>query len=314
MDWGGTDRPTRVNMVSSVLVAVKGMLGHFTTAGRIIHSRETAGGNNARPHGMALGLRRPGIGTGNEAKPNRGGAVVQFVLVHGGWQGAWCWDGVAATLRSGGHQVFAPTLRGSEDGEVDRTGVDITAIGKQLMGEISDNGLSDLVLVGHSGGGPVIQYVADRLCDITRRVVFVDAWVLLNGEAIHDVLPSPLVEAARAAAAQSADNSVPMDPEVWESHFMNGADIGLVAATISRLVRVPLGWLEEPISLPRFWFSALPSSYVFLRDDQGVSAELYGQMAQRLGFPRVVECDGPHEAMLTHPAALAEAILAAAKD
>ena len=29
MDWGGTDRPTRVNMVSSVLVALKGMLGHF---------------------------------------------------------------------------------------------------------------------------------------------------------------------------------------------------------------------------------------------------------------------------------------------
>jgi hypothetical protein len=95
---------------------------------------------------------------------------------------------------------------------------------------------------------------------------------------------------------------------------MNGADSELVAATISRLVPVPLGWLEEPISLPRFWSAALPSSYVFLRDDKGVPAELYRQMAHRLGEPRVVECNGPHEAMLTHPAALAEAILAAVKD
>jgi pimeloyl-ACP methyl ester carboxylesterase len=282
--------------------------------GELIHSRETAGGNNARPHGMALGLRRPVVGTGNEAEPSRGELVVQFVLVHGGWQGAWCWDGVAATLRSRGHQVFAPTLRGSGDGEVDRTGVDLTAIGEQLIKELSRNELVDMVLVGHSGGGPVIQYVADRLCDRTRRVVFVDAWVLLNGEAIHDVLPSPLVKAAREAAARSADNSVPMDPEAWKSHFMNGADSGLVTATIGRLGRVPLGWLEEPISLPRFWSGAVPSSYVFLRDDRGVSAELYGQMAYRLGFPRVVDCDGPHEAMLTHPVALAEAILAAAKE
>jgi pimeloyl-ACP methyl ester carboxylesterase len=240
--------------------------------------------------------------------------MVQFVLVHGGWQGAWCWGAVAAALRKGGHGVFAPTLLGSEDGEVDRIGVNLTAIGKHLIEEIRRNGLRDLVLVGHSGGGPVIQYVADRLSDITRRVVFVDAWVLQDGEAIHDVLPLPLAEAGRAAAAQRADNTVPMDPEVWKAHFMNGADSELVAATISRLVPVPLGWLEEPISLPRFWSAALPSSYVFLRDDKGVPAELYRQMAHRLGEPRVVECNGPHEAMLTHPAALAEAILAAVKD
>jgi pimeloyl-ACP methyl ester carboxylesterase len=239
---------------------------------------------------------------------------VQFVLVHGGWQGAWCWDAVAAALRDGGHRVFAPTLRGSEDGEVDRAGVDLTAIGEGLVEAITHEELQDVVLVGHSGGGPAIQYAADRLLDITRRVVFADAWVLRDGEAIHDVLPSPLAEADRAAAARSADSTVPMDPAVWKAHFINGADDELVAATFARLVRVPLGWLEEPISLPRFWDAGLPSSYVFLRDDRGVPAELYREMARRLGDPRVVECEGPHEAMLTHPGALTEALLAAAKD
>lgn len=239
---------------------------------------------------------------------------MQFVLIHGGWQGGWCWDAVAATLRDGGHRAFAPTLQGSEDGEADRTGVDLTAMGEGLIQGIRREGLTDLVMVGHSGGGPVLQYAADRLSGITRRVVFVDAWVLRDGEAIHDVLPGPLAEAGRAAAAQSVDNTVPMDHEVWKAHFMNGAGDELVAATVSRLVRVPLGWLEEPISLPRFWDAALPSSYVFLRDDRGVPAELYREMARRLGDPRAVECDGPHEAMLTHPEALAEALLAAARD
>jgi hypothetical protein len=37
-------------------------------------------------------------------------------------------------------------------------------------------------------------------------------------------------------------------------------------------------------------------------------------MAGRLGNPRVLECDGPHEAMLTHPEALADTLVIAAKD
>jgi pimeloyl-ACP methyl ester carboxylesterase len=37
---------------------------------------------------------------------------MQFVLVHGGWQGGWAWDAVAARLRAHGHEVLAPTLRG----------------------------------------------------------------------------------------------------------------------------------------------------------------------------------------------------------
>jgi pimeloyl-ACP methyl ester carboxylesterase len=239
---------------------------------------------------------------------------MQFVLVHGGWQGGWCWDAVAARLRAAGHQVFAPTLRGSEAGDVDRAGVDLTAIGEGLVDAVGQRGLEDFVLVGHSGGGPVIQYVANRLKELTRRVVFVDAWVLRDGEAIHDVLPRALGEADRAAAAQRPDQTIPMNLDVWKAHFMNGATAEQVAAVADRLVPVPLGWLTGRISLPRFWTTQPPASYVFLRDDQGAPVELYREMADRLDNPRIIECDGPHEAMLTHPEALASALLTAGTD
>jgi pimeloyl-ACP methyl ester carboxylesterase len=239
---------------------------------------------------------------------------VQFVLVHGGWQGGWCWDAVAAILRDAGHGVFAPTLRGSEDGEVNRAGVDLTAIGEGLVDAISRADLRDLVLVGHSGGGPAIQHAAGQLASTTRRVVLVDAWVLRDGESIHDVLPAPLPEMDRAAAARSADRTVRMDPAVWASNFMNGASDEQIAATARRLVPVPLGWLTERISLPGFWAAGLPSSYVFCRDDRGAPLEVYAEMARRLGDPRTVECAGPHEPMLTHAEAMAEALLSAAKD
>jgi pimeloyl-ACP methyl ester carboxylesterase len=238
---------------------------------------------------------------------------MKFVLVHGGWQGGWCWDAVSAALRSVGHEVLAPTLRGSEQGvAVDRVGVDLTAIGDGLVDAVRDHDLQDFVLVGHSGGGPAAQYAADRLAEQTRRIVFVDAWVLHDGEAINDVMPAQFVESSVLAAKESADQTVAMDPQVWASHFMNGAAAHDIATVTNKLVPVPFGWLSESISVPGFWGAALPSSYVFLRQDQAVPQELYRAMAGRLDQPRLVECHGPHEAMLTHPDLLASALIDAA--
>jgi hypothetical protein len=66
---------------------------------------------------------------------------------------------------------------------------------------------------------------------------------------------------------------------------MNGATEEQVAATAARLVLAPLGWLAEPISLPRFWTAQLSAGYVLLRDDKGDPAQLYREMAGRLGSP-----------------------------
>ena len=33
-----------------------------------------------------------------------------FLLIHGSWHGAWCWEDVAPILRAGGHDVVAPDL------------------------------------------------------------------------------------------------------------------------------------------------------------------------------------------------------------
>jgi pimeloyl-ACP methyl ester carboxylesterase len=204
---------------------------------------------------------------------------------------------VASDLRERGHQVFAPTLTGSS----------LTEIGDRLVDAIARAGLKDLVLVGHSDGGPVIQYTADRLANITQRVVFVDAWVLHDGEAIHDVLPDPLVEHNLTAAELS--HAVAMEPAVWTGYYTNGATDEDDA---DRLVPMPIGWLTEPVTLPRFWNSTFLSGYVHLNDDRSGPLHLFREMARRLGNPRTVEAAGPHHAMLTHPRDLADALLEAA--
>ena len=113
---------------------------------------------------------------------------MQFVLIHGGWQGGWCWDGVADELRRKGHDVFAPTMRGSESGQADRSGVTLSNMADRVARDLADRDLHDVVAVGHSGGGPVIQLLHEA--DPTRfeRLIFIDAWVLNDGQSIYDVL------------------------------------------------------------------------------------------------------------------------------
>jgi pimeloyl-ACP methyl ester carboxylesterase len=238
--------------------------------------------------------------------------IKQFVLIHGAWQGGWAWDGVASVLRDRGHQVLAPTLRGLEEGDVDRSGVTLADMAQGVIHEIESLGLDDFVLVGHSGGGPVAQYVADRLADRVSRIIFISAWVLRDGEAISDLVTPSAVEARRVQVAQSPDGTVPMDAALWASVYMQDATPGQLAAAVRRLVPTPVGWLDQPVDLPRFFSLDLPASFIFLRQDVAVSRDRYQKLAARLGTPRVVECDGGHEAMLTRPVAVAEALLTGA--
>jgi pimeloyl-ACP methyl ester carboxylesterase len=78
-----------------------------------------------------------------------------FVLVHGAWHGAWCWDRLVPELRALGHDTIAMDLP-VEDGDAtfdDYAGVVLSAM---------DGAGDDAVLVGHSLGAMTAPLVAAR--------------------------------------------------------------------------------------------------------------------------------------------------------
>jgi len=78
--------------------------------------------------------------------------MATFVLVHGAWHGAWCWEKVIAHLHHLGHQAVAVDLPGS----------DPTASFDDYARVVlaAAEGLDDPILVGHSMGGQTIPIVA----------------------------------------------------------------------------------------------------------------------------------------------------------
>lgn len=234
---------------------------------------------------------------------------MRFLFVHGGWQGGWCWDQVAQRLRAQGHETHTPTLLGLEADLVTRKDVLASEMAEHLVAEIRRLDLTELVLVGHSGGGPIGQLVHELVPERLARLVFVDAWVLLDGERVYDVLPAPLAESLQAAAAASPERMIPMPLEFWRAGLLNDLTPEQADRWLERVVPCPDGWMSEPLRLSGFAHSRVPTSYVFLDDDLSVPRETFQNCADRLHEPVVTSSPGSHEAMLSQPGPLADALL-----
>jgi pimeloyl-ACP methyl ester carboxylesterase len=167
-----------------------------------------------------------------------------FVLVHGAWHGGWCWQRVANRLRGGGHTVFTPTLTGlGERTHLLRPGIDLKTHIADVVNVMKWEDLSDVVLCGHSYGGMVISGVAEALPQAIRSIVFLDAFVPRNEEAVQD-LTGPAVKEAASAALQRGDIVIP--PRPAEAFGVNPAD----RAWVDRLcVGQPIGTFTDKIKL-----------------------------------------------------------------
>ena len=116
--------------------------------------------------------------------------MATFVLVHGGGHGGWCWRPVAERLRAAGHEVHAPTLTGlGERRHLASADLTLDTHVEDVASLLFHEDLSNVILVGHSYGGMVITGAADRAPERIRRLVYLDAAIPTDGEALIDGSP-----------------------------------------------------------------------------------------------------------------------------
>jgi pimeloyl-ACP methyl ester carboxylesterase len=117
--------------------------------------------------------------------------MANFVLVHGAWIGGWYWRPIAQKLRKAGHEAYAPTLTGlGERIHLMSPSINLDTHVTDVVNVIKEEGLSDVVLVGHSYGGMVVTGVADALPDKITSLVYLDAFVPNNGDALVNFVPA----------------------------------------------------------------------------------------------------------------------------
>jgi pimeloyl-ACP methyl ester carboxylesterase len=113
---------------------------------------------------------------------------MQIILVPGLWLDASSWDDVVPALQAAGHDTYPVTLPGLESVDADRTGIGLdTHI--DAVAALIDSLEGPVVLVGHSGGGPVVHGATDRRPDRVERVIYVDSGPSSEGASVNAAIP-----------------------------------------------------------------------------------------------------------------------------
>jgi len=238
-----------------------------------------------------------------------------YVLVHGAWHTGAELEATAAHLREAGHTVHCPTLAGNREGD-DRSRIGLADAIESLVQFIESKDLRDVRLVGHSYGGMVISGASQRVTSRLRRLVYVNAFVPLNGQCLNDLVPPHYVQLFDALAA-AGNNAVMLPFPIWREAFINDADIELATSAFARLNPHPYRTFTDKIALEQP-LDALQvgKSYLNCQQDTAMPHSLpwHPRLSERLGLYRLVECPGSHEMWFSNPARLAQAIIEAGRD
>jgi pimeloyl-ACP methyl ester carboxylesterase len=235
-----------------------------------------------------------------------------YLLVHGAWHDGRAWERVVPLLESAGHRVFAPSLTGYGDrAHLLSREVGLDTHVDDVVGLITEEDLTDVVLVGHSYAGLVISAAADRVPDRIAHLVYLDAMVPEDGESAVDIMPVTQV-LIDAAANSEVDWLVPPLPEMPPPHGLFGVtDPADVAWLRTMLSDHPVRCLQQPVKLADPAADTIPRTYVHCVGDEPEGFERRPVPATRPDRTpsRVRELTTGHDAMITVPGDLAALLL-----
>lgn len=227
-----------------------------------------------------------------------------FVLVHGAWHGGWCWRRVADRLERSGHRVFTPTLTGlGERAHLLRPEIKLDTHITDIINLIRYEGLSDIVLAGHSYAGFVVSGVAEQEEDAIASLVLLDAFVPENGDSMA-AIGTTMTRDAITAASQRGDSTLP--PRPAELFNVNAAD----RAWVDRLCTPhPIGPFLQPLPLTGARDRIARKSYIRATDYPNPVFDAHAaKLKARPGW-RLYDVPCGHDVMIDMPERLAEILL-----
>ncbi|MES2189077.1 MAG: alpha/beta fold hydrolase [Pseudomonadota bacterium] len=231
-----------------------------------------------------------------------------FVLLHGSWHGAWCWQRVADHLRSLGHRVTTPNQTGvGERSHLISADITLDTFVEDIVNHITHEELDDIVFVGHSFGGIPMTGVADRMPERIRHLVYLDSLILQPGKSLFSTYPPHVVEERKTQAlATPGGLGLPAPPATF---FGMQAGTDDEAWVQRRLTPQPLSLYSSPLNLKNPIGNGLPRTYIYCTDPAVALAEPMRQWVRDQGNWGWREIATGHNAMITAPEELTAMLL-----
>ncbi len=224
-----------------------------------------------------------------------------YVLVHGAWHGGWCWDKVVPLLEKKGHKVEAPDLPGHGKDRTPISEISLQAYTDHICG-ILDAQPEPVILVGHSMGGAVIAQAGEHLPKKIKFLIYVNAYLLQNGESMMQVFMQD-TQSSLGSAIIIAENQTYMtlrDDTVKEVFYGDCSDPD-VARAKSLFVPQALAPFATPVITTEENFGRLPRVYIECLRDRVISPSVQKKMYTALPCKKVISMDTSHSPFFSAP-------------
>jgi pimeloyl-ACP methyl ester carboxylesterase len=223
-------------------------------------------------------------------------AAMRFVLVHGAYHGAWCWDRLIPELEAIGHSAVAVDLPNEDPASGAAAYADAIAVAVEGPGD---------VVVGHSMMGLAIPLVPERVP--VAGLVFLCAFIPEAGVSFNEVRAREQVESGHKLQhvqfTDLGEGVWRIGPDTATELFYHDLSQGAAEWATQRLRPQAYRIMDEPSPLGSW--PSVPSSYILCRQDRAVDVEWARRVSrERLGV-EALEMDGGHSPFLAHPRELA---------
>lgn len=238
-------------------------------------------------------------GTGSAESARTAESAGTIVFVHGAWGGGWDYKSMEAILGRQGYDVYRPSLTGlGERAHLNSPDVDLDTHIMDIVNVLEFEGLTDVILVGHSYGGMVITGVAHRVPERIAHLVYVDAILPKDGESVFG-LGDLEGEAFVVGLAEERGDGWRIPP-YWPE--------------VGKDVAHPLETFRQPIVLGNPDAEGIPATYVLTYEGEAEADGFYkyAVRAKEWGW-RYEELVTGHNPQRTMPNEYAEILVAVSR-
>jgi pimeloyl-ACP methyl ester carboxylesterase len=235
--------------------------------------------------------------------------MATFVLIHGAWHGAWCWEKVERELTAAGHKVASIDLPSHGEDDTPAHEVTLDSYAKAVADLVRAQN-EPVVLVGHSMGGIVISAAAELAAERIERLIYVTAFLPRDGESLLALEErNPRVSVPPALVIEEGAPTATLKPEKIAELFYNDLPHDEAEMAKAKLVPQPLAPLATPLKLTPERFGRVPKSYIECTIDNAISIELQRDMISKSNVDKVETLEASHSPFLSMPLDTARALL-----
>jgi pimeloyl-ACP methyl ester carboxylesterase len=235
--------------------------------------------------------------------------ISTYVLIHGAWHGGWCWDKVVPLLREAGHDALAPDLPGHGADKTPIADISLdTYVSK--VGEVLRAATEPVILVGHSLGGVSITQAAEAMPERIRCLVYLTAFLLVDGQCVRDILvsdPESSIHANRLTSEDGTTSTV-RETALREVFYADCSEAD-VARARSLLVPEATAIPRTPVRTTPENFSRVPRVYIECLRDRAITVGAQRRMHEALPCRNVFSLDTSHSPFFSAPEALVAHLL-----